>query len=488
MLPERLLLLRINLSPAAALPEQLPPGAAAELRGWPMGTTAKWKPSTFNVQVRHNGKHLAFNSLIAHSLEMTDAQVAVFNDSLAEIERSGSCSDEAMLRSLFALGFIVPMDENEVRRERARFQVTKSATETLRVTIVPTMACNLHCSYCFQQNFGPCRTMQPDVQQGVVEFVRRKVEGSKALVVQWFGGEPLLRYNQILSMTQAFQRICAERGMRYHSEMLTNGTLLTEKIIDSFRQIALKAVQIPLDGDTAVYALRKGISLVRAQAFHRFLLDHMQSLVDATGSVTIRINVDRYNGAAGKEIVRMFKEHGCRDPRIDFRLGFLNTRDGMIDCIPHDCFSNREFADLEADFRRYLAAEGYRVYGEPEARKYPCAAPLLHNFTIDPEGRIGKCVPAIGTEESVFSRIYPDDIDRTMDETSRPGVPYAGFDPYDSACRGCELLPICLGSCPRSHEVGRSVTCSLKQGLAGTIAFYRTHGYRSDAMGATPAV
>jgi len=45
-----------------------------------------------------------------------------------------------------------------------------------------------------------------------------------------------------------------------------------------------------------------------------------------------------------------------------------------------------------------------------------------------------------------------------------------------------------LGSCPRSHEVGRSVTCSLKQGLAGTIAFYRTHGYRSDAMGATPAV
>ena len=62
-----------------------------------------------------------------------------------------------------------------------------------------------------------------------------------------------------------------------------------------------------------------------------------------------------------------------------------------------------------------------------------------------------------------------------MLETSRTDAPYADFDPYASACRNCELLPVCLGSCPRSHAPGQAVICPLKEGLAETLAFFRTH-------------
>ena len=440
-----------------------------------MTVAPKLKPSVFNVQVRHNGKRLAFNSLVACSVELNDAQARLFNDALDEIRSAGSISDEPLLRCLYALGFVVPAGEDEFARQRARFNAVKEDRETLRLTIAPTMACNLHCSYCFQQDFTGRTTMRPDVQRGVVEFVRRKTKDAKALVVQWFGGEPLLRYQQIVAMTEEFQRICTENGMRYHAEILTNGMLLTPEIIASLPRLSVKAIQIPLDGDVATYAQRKGVSLERALAFHDFLVEHMQSLVDATGSVTIRINVDRDNVSAGYDVVRMFKRKGCCDPRIDFRLGFLNTRDGIVDCIPHDCLSSFEFADSEAEFRRFLSEQGYRIYGEPGPRKFPCAAPLRNNFTIDPAGRIGKCVPVTGTNESTFSAIYPDDIDRTIQETSRPDAPYADFDPYASACRSCELLPVCLGSCPRSHASGQAVICPLKDGLAETLAFFRKH-------------
>jgi len=439
-------------------------------------TAVMLKPSAFNAQVEHEGTHLAFNSVVACSLEMNAAQARLFNDALDEIGRSGSCEDESLLRCLYALGFVVPADYDELAAQQAAFQAAKASTETLRLTIVPTMACNLHCSYCFQQDFAPSKTMRPEIERGIVEFVRRKSEDSKALVVQWFGGEPLLRFKRIVAMTEAFQRICADRNMRYHAEMLTNGVLLTPEIIASLPKLAVRAIQIPLDGDVETYARRKGITLERAKAYHEFLVEYMQSLVDATGSVTIRINVDRDNPSAGYDVVRMFKRKGCCDPRIDFRLGFLNNRDGIVDCIPHDCFSSTEFADKEADFRRFLIEQGFRVYGDPGPRKYPCAAPLRHNFTIDPVGRIGKCVPATGTNESVYSRIYPDDIERTMRETNGPDVPYFDFDPYASACRDCELLPICLGSCPRSHAPGLAVICALKQSLAETLAFYRLHG------------
>ena len=202
-----------------------------------MTVALKLKPSVFNVQVRHNGKHLAFNSLVACSIAMDDPQARLFNDALDEIRRRGSIDDKSLLRCLYALGFVVRADEDELIREQARFKSVREDTETLRLTIAPTMACNLHCSYCFQQDFAGRRTMRLDVQRGVVEFVRRKTEGAKALVVQWFGGEPLLRYKQIVAMTEAFQRICAERGMRYHAEIMTNGMLLTPEIIASLAKL-----------------------------------------------------------------------------------------------------------------------------------------------------------------------------------------------------------------------------------------------------------
>lgn len=438
-----------------------------------MATAQLWKPSFFNINIERNGKRMVFNGASAQMIELSGVQKNIFEDCLAEIETTGYCSDEAMLQCLISFGFVVPKSEDEYENERRRFLTTKADKEVLRITIAPTMACNLQCSYCFQKNVSHRNYMKSDIQRGVIELVRRKVEGSKLLVVQWFGGEPLLAYDQILSMTEAFKHICDELGVKYYSEILTNGTLLTEQIIRSFRQISLRAIQISLDGNPDTYARRKNIPIDRAIAYHRFLVEHIQSIVDVTGSVSVRINVDRDNPEAGENVVRMFKEYGCVDPRIDFRLGFINMSRGMLDCIPHDCFSPREFSEVEMNFRHFLAKEGYRVYGEPERRYHPCSAPLENSYTIAPDGNIGKCVPSIGMKESVFSRIYAEDIDRTLKELGSVNVPYREFDPFVSeACSGCKLLPLCLGSCPRMHEPGKSVTACLKEGLIDMLKFY----------------
>lgn len=442
-----------------------------------MPEVQKWKPSFFNVTLDRNERRLIFNSSTTKMIDLDRPQAELLEDSLEQIGRSGQCANESLLQCLISLGFVVPEEENEYERERIRFQTTKASRETLRVTIAPTMACNLRCSYCFQQNLVRGKSMKPDVQQGVIDFIQRKLEeGSKRLVVQWFGGEPLLAFKQIVAMSAEFQSICTERGIAYYSEMLTNGTLLSAEMIDGFRRIALKAIQIPMDGTVGTYARRKNVSVERANGFHRFLIGHLQSLVDVTGSVTIRINVDRDNPEGGKDVVRMFKDQGVVDPRIDFRLGFLNTSRGLVECIPHDCFSPAQFSNVEVEFMHFLASEGYRVYGSPSKRNFPCAAPLSHSYTIDPEGRIGKCVPAIGTEESIFSRIYPHDIKRTLLETSLPEAPYGKFDPFSSGvCEDCKLLPVCLGSCPKMHEPGRTAMCSMKEGLLDRLRFHDSH-------------
>jgi uncharacterized protein len=434
---------------------------------------AMFKPSVFTATFDRDGKRLIFNASTSRMLELDAATGKALDDVLAEVEARGTCSNGVLLQHLIDLGFVVSREEAEYDREHAAFLAVKASRDTLRITIAPTLACNLRCTYCFQQNLQRGRAMTPEVRDGVIELVRRKLEESRsALVVQWFGGEPLLAYDHIRFMSEAFQRDCERLGIPYYAEMLTNGTRLTPQIIASFESIALKAIQIPLDGRVSEYSERKNLPFDRASSFHRFLIEHMQTLVDATGSVTIRINCDRQNPEAGQDVVRMFKEHGCVDPRIDFRLGFLNTSRGLVDCIPHDCFTTAEFSSVENTFRRFLAEEGYHVFGSPGRRDHTCIAPLDHAFTIDPQGRIGKCVPSIGTDESVFSCIYPHDIERTVRELSTPGR-YAGFDPFlAEPCRGCALLPACLGSCPKMHEPNASLTSCMKEGLAERLDFY----------------
>ena len=438
-----------------------------------MNTQTRWKPSVFNNSLKGADRSSWFNSRSSCLFSLDNATSRILELTLAEFAEVGHCPSDALRDHLSALGLIVPEHLNEYAGEQLAFQERLQSRDTLKVIIAPTMACNLRCTYCFQQNLRKSHTFDTAIQSGIVELVRRMAPGIRLLIVQWFGGEPLLAWRQIREMTAEFQKICHEIQADYYAELLTNGTLLTSDKIADLDRLAVRALQLPLDGSVATYAERKQIGLDRAIEFHRFIAGNLQSIVDKTGSVTIRVNVDRDNPDGGKEVVRMIRAGGCVDPRIDFRLGFLNTSRGVIDCIPHDCFSPVEFSEVENDFRRFLAAQGYRVFGRPERRKFPCSAPAANSFTVDPRGRIGKCVPSIGTDSSVFAQIYPGDPERTLAEMKNAAVPLGNFDPFAAGpCRGCSLLPACLGSCPKMHQPGATFKCSMKPGLRERLAFY----------------
>jgi uncharacterized protein len=435
-----------------------------------------WKPSAFNLTLDGRDGPMLFNSVSGQSLWLNGERRMLIDQCLNRLgsgEDGTSASPSEMVECLATMGFAVPAELDEYAAERARFRDHCDDESTLFLTIAPTMRCNMRCSYCFQQHIERNRNMAPDIQRGVLDFARRKAGKAKAMVVMWFGGEPLMAWAEIQSLTAGLQGICAEYGLSYYAEMVSNGLLLTPAIIAELPRLAIRAVQISLDGSVATYAERRHVALPRAEAYYRFLVENMQAIVEATGSVILRINVDRDNIDQAEDVVRLFKAQGMMDPRVDFRLGFLGTSRDVIDCIPHDCFTSTEFAEQEDRFRRFLRQEGYMVFGMPQPVTHPCTAPLRNGFTIDPDGNIGKCVPATGTMQSVFASIHPDDMDQTMREIESRAHPYQGFDPFGTTeCVDCALLPSCLGSCPKLHVNGVLTSCSLKENLNDKMSFY----------------
>ncbi|MBB4383409.1 radical SAM/SPASM domain-containing protein [Bradyrhizobium sp. SBR1B] len=440
-----------------------------------MTATRKWKPSSFNIPLRESDDTtLLFNARNGQTLELDKTGWTIVQRCLDSLEHEDATPDRELVRCLTTLGFVVPAELDEFGEEEERLRHSKADESRLFVTIAPTMSCNQHCSYCFQRNTPKTKVMSEEMQQATIEFVRRKLANSRQLVVQWFGGEPLIAYASITSMTRAFKAICADVGIDYYAEMLTNGVLLTPERVVALPELGIKALQISLDGMPETYSARRQVPMAAAAAHYRFLAEHLPDIVEATGSLTIRINVDRENIEEAEYVVRFFKSHGVVDHRIDFRLGFINTSRGLLDCVPHDCFTNAEFAKEELTFRRFLESEGYMVYGMPRPKRYPCTAVVRNSFTIDPHGNLGKCIPAVGTSHSTFARILTDDIDRTMRDVTTAEMPYRRFNPFHSEeCSGCCMMPACLGSCPKHHAGGhRVVACSMREALVDKITFY----------------
>lgn len=432
-----------------------------------------WKTSIFNEIIQNGSKYLLYNSRSDCSLVLNDSQLKVIEGCLHEIDRHGSYHSDEMLEYLNRLGFIVTSSFDEYKKEEEKFLNYKQSKDLLFFSIAPTLACNLGCSYCFQQNIVHKNTMSKEIENGTIELIKRLSSGSKQVAIQWFGGEPLISYDKILRISKAVRKECDLNNIAFYSELITNGTLLTSEIIQTFPEIALNAIQITMDGTPEMYAMRKKISLKKSLEFYNNIIQYTKDIIRLVGNITIRINVDRDNADSGKYVVDFFKKNGLIDNRIDFRLGFINMSRGILDCITHDCFSNTEFGEAETQFRKLLQQEGYWVFGKPEPLKYPCIASLDNAFTIDPSGNIGKCVPAIGTDQSVFSKIYPDRIDQTILEIKKKRGPYADFNPYKSShCKNCSSLPICLGSCPKMHYPGGEFQCYMKIGFEEKMLFY----------------
>lgn len=96
---------------------------------------------------------------------------------------------------------------------------------TLFVTIMPTMACNFRCFYCYEDH-DPSR-MTSSMQDLVIQAIINKLKEYDSLRIEWFGGEPLLEIETIINISEKLISYCKENRKSYIASMTTNGYLLT---------------------------------------------------------------------------------------------------------------------------------------------------------------------------------------------------------------------------------------------------------------------
>ena len=96
--------------------------------------------------------------------------------------------------------------------------------------------------------------MSPRTADEMVSFVKRRLTPDKnRLQVDFYGGEPLLSAGLIETVSRAFKEVADAAGIEYRCSLVTNGSLLTRRLVKKLVPLGLRSAKVTLDGPAEIH-------------------------------------------------------------------------------------------------------------------------------------------------------------------------------------------------------------------------------------------
>jgi len=178
---------------------------------------------------------------------------------------------------------------------RARYN-----TDSLSLTIAPTNDCNFRCVYCYEKDAISSKYMSQEVQDKLVELLESRKGLISSFGVSWYGGEPLMAFDVVESLSKRFMEVCEASNIRYSANMITNGYLLNHEILSRIQDLNISSIQVTIDGLPEVHNQNR--PLVGGGETFDTILNNLKDGYDLLPPIALRINIDKNNIPAGEKI------------------------------------------------------------------------------------------------------------------------------------------------------------------------------------------
>lgn len=332
-------------------------------------------------------------------------------------------------------GFLI--DEDELARLKVQNWRARFNTDSLTLTIIPTLDCNLNCSYCNHKRKEP--GMTSEIEKSLLDFVEEMVPKVEYFSVFWKGGEPLLSLDTITRLNKEFRRISHSSDSRFSASISTNGFILTPKVAQDLREAGISGAEITLDGPRSIHDKRR--PLENGGGTFDKILTAITDCVDIFEQITIRINIDQGNRDSLDELLSILEQRGLKE-RTKLDPVEVLTHCSLCSLMAPNCFSPVEFNSIETDFYHELLGRGFRLRNDPLPRSHYCHAQTINALVVDPCGYLYQCDEEIRDSGNAIGHLK-----ETLQSDN--SLKWLAWDPFESEdCRRCDMLSICMGGCP----------------------------------------
>lgn len=401
--------------------------------------------SRFNQVFSHNADYYLYNSLSNSLWTITERFYNAILDNTIDYSDENIINNKSLISSK-----ILSNDSEELKKIIDIYNNKSFSSEEVYLTIAPTMDCNFACNYCFEKNKVK-DYMSTEIEDAIISFIKNKMK-LKKLTVCWFGGEPTLAINQILSLTEKFKNLNLDT---FKSNMITNGFEL-DKLLPYCEVINLESLQITLDGIGETHNKQRPHKKNK-NSFEK-IIDNLDSLVKSIElgkinpiHINIRVNINTDN----------YKEYKNVYDYIIKRYNYKNifVYPGFIYHTPNNqkissCFT-KEKTKLFLLKESNIDVISKMLY--PSNLFYYCSACSKYSFVVDPKGYFYKCWEDIGNLNESIGNILNDEIIESYKNTDYINQ----SNKYkNNECLNCNILPIC-NTCPKEYINNTELRCSV---------------------------
>ena len=378
----------------------------------------------------------------------------------------------AALKALRTKGFIVEESINE--GERYLQYLNQGASQPggeLSVTLLTNLQrCPLACSYCYQKGTHTGEQLAGDLSEECLEFIKAHCLklGVERLFISYYGSEPLSNLKAILSTATELKQFCQKHGIHFHFGMVTNGVLLTRKVVQELLPLGFVQAQITIDGNQQTHDASRPF-----QSGKGTYSTIMKNLAQYAGLIhtDVLCVLDEARIDAAYELIDTLARKGYAQQRV--RMTFspvmptndnetIEAAQSSLD-LAQLLIEEKEIAVEIAKLSIYAAKKG--LYDDLRPQHTWCAMQRHdgRNITLDPSGKIYTCPTFIGRDKKYEAGHISGEIG---------GIDLVLEDQYTRSdqCLSCRYLPICADCrADALHQTGEITEANSKEEVYDSI-------------------
>ncbi len=400
------------------------------------------KASRYILNISRNGFMYLFNTLTRCYVRLTQS-VGIKVWELLQDNKLESLP-KSFITKLEKGGFVIDNSMDELLYIRERNMLARNSKHYFLI-LLPTLNCNYHCWYCIQDHVESKMNMQcvDKIKAHINHMI--EVEKIESLHIDWFGGEPLMFFDDIVETISRYAlNKCGDAGIPFINSSTTNGYYLNENVIEKCIKLKFRHFQITLDGNQKFHdkvKFTKG-----CDSTFKLVLINICHLLEQSKDVIIYLRINYTHNNIDMSLV---------DEVNEFIPIHLRSRIMITPCKVWQEIVKKDFYPYLHSILEQFEKSGYKVrYWNPSKNFIPCYANKKYYSAINYNGQVVKCTACNDLYGERPKGIL--EIDGRITWHDDYDVKYLSPTFDNEKCLRCNKLPICMGLCPREHFNGRS--------------------------------
>lgn len=339
------------------------------------------------------------------------------------------------IRILQDNGMIVEDNVDEYALVKEQWYKTVEYDEMYMLIVNPTLGCNFRCWYCYEGHDKPSR-MTKETYASILRMIDRVLDNYNGLAFNFFGGEPLLKYDEVVKpMIEYAYNEAMRRKKNIMVHFTSNGYLLDDERITFLKSHNTNTFQITLDGGEN---LHNKIRTAKGGNSFRTITSNIRKLASMAIEVVVRLNVTQENIDSCSEIIDWLKQ-------------LTQEEKQMVSVSVHQVWQTANIYDISDKIDQLLdkiCRMGIWAVKQPYNNlRDMCYADRRNTVLINYNGDAFKCTAidfdTVPRDGFINDRGEIEEENGSMRQRITKRW-------HNTRCNRCRIFPLCMGGCSRT--------------------------------------